>query len=173
MINKFLCACILLLGLSCKKTTPTNTEKSDTHNKSQVITEKDISNLNYLEFDLDDRVIPIVESWQEFNQLESIIENAKKGDLSYFKTEGKKNLKTLFSSIKETIPETLNTQSILARLRVVETKAYKTESLSNLSTTKKQELLDSIKELLVSFSNLNFQLNKKLENDSQNIEKPI
>lgn len=173
MISKLLCACLLLLCLSCKKTSPTTIENDDTTDKSQVITEKDISNLKYLDFGIDDRVIPIVESWQEFNQLEGIIENTKKGDLSYFKTDGKKNLKTLFSTIRETIPDTLNTPSILARMRVVETKLYKTESLSNLSTTKKQELLTTLEELLISFSNLNFQLNKKLENDSQPIERPF
>lgn len=173
MIIKFLCACLLLLCLSCKKTSPTNTGNSDTSNKSQVVTEKDISNLNYLDFGVDDRVRSIIESWQEFNQLESIIENTKKGDLSYFKTDAKKNLKTLLSDIRNTIPDTINTQAILARITVVETKLYKTESLSNLSTTKKQELLVTIEELLIAFSNLSFQLNKKLENDSQNIEKPF
>ncbi|PKQ44972.1 hypothetical protein CSW08_10170 [Confluentibacter flavum] len=159
--------------LSCKKTTQTSSENSDdATNKSQVITEKDISKLNYLDFAIDDRVEPIIGSWQEFNQLENIIENTKKGDLSYFKTDAKKNLQALFRDIRETIPDTINTPAILARITVLETKLYKTESLSNLSTTKKQELLNTLEELLVSFSNLSFQLNKKMENDSQNIEKP-
>lgn len=160
--------------LSCKKTTPASTENSDdAAKKSQIITEKDVSKLNYLDFGIDDRVEPIIESWQEFNQLESIIENTKKGDLSYFKTDAKKNLRTLFSDIRETIPDTINTPAILARIKVVETKLYKTESLSNLSTTKKQELLNALKELFVSFSNLSFQLNWKMESDSQNIERPL
>ncbi|MGE5944131.1 MAG: hypothetical protein ACM31G_07315 [Flavobacteriales bacterium] len=173
MIIKFLCAFILLMCLSCKKTTQTNTDNVEDASKSQVITEKDISKLNYLDFAIDDRVEPIIESWQEFHQLESIIENTKKGDLSYFKTDAKKNLKTLINDIRETIPDTINTPAILARITVVETKLYKTESLSNLSTTKKEELLSTLKELFVSFSNLSFQLNRKMENDSQNIEKPI
>lgn len=173
MNTKFLFACILLMCLSCKKTKQTNTDTTDIDTKSQVITEKDISKLNYFDFSIDDRALPITESWEEFNQLQSIIENVKKGDLSYFKIDAKKNLKTLLSGIKTTIPDTINTPSILARLKVVETTLYKTESLSNLSTTKKQELLDTLKELLVSFSNLCFQMNKKLENDSQPIERPF
>ncbi len=165
---------MLLIGVSCKKTTPTSTENiEDVTNKSQAITEKDISKLNYMDFAIDERVEPIIESWQEFNQLETIIENTKKGDLSYFKSDAKKNLKTLLSDIRQTIPDTINTPAILARITVLETKLYKTESLSNLSTTKKQELLNTLKELLVSFSNLSFQLNKKIENDSHIIEKPI
>ena len=158
--------------LSCKKTTQTDTENSDTTNKSLTITEKDMSKLKYLDFSIDDRVEPIVGSWQEFNQLGDIIESVKKGDLSYFKTDAKKNLKTLLRDIRETIPDTINKPAILARITVVETKLYKTESLSNLSTTKRQELLNTLKELLVSFSNLSFQLNKKIENDSRNVEKP-
>ncbi|WP_100610293.1 hypothetical protein [Confluentibacter lentus] len=174
MTVKFLVTCVLLMCLSCKKTSQTSLENGDDKTKkSQVITEKDISKLNYLDFAIDDRVEPIIESWQEFNQLEAIIENTKRGDLSYFKTDAKKNLRTLLSDIKETIPDTINTPAILARIKVVETKLYKTESLSNLSTTKKDELLETLKELLVSFSNLSFQLNKKMENDSQNIQKPI
>jgi len=161
------------MSLSCKKTNQTDTENNDVANKSQVITEKDISKLNYLDFGIDDRTLAIIEPWQEFNQLQRIIENTKKGDLSYFKIDAKKNIKTLLSDIKNTIPEALNTPSIIARLTVVETTLYKTESLSNLSTTKKQDLLDTVKELLVSFSNLCFQLNKKLENDSQPIERPF
>ena len=174
MTIKFISVCILLMCLSCKKTTQTNTDNSDdTTKKSQVITEKDISKLNYLDFGIDERVTPFIEPWQEFNQLEGIIENIKKGDLSYFKTDAKKNLKTLLSDIKENIPDTINTPAILARIKVVETKLYKTESLSNLSTTRKEELLNTLKELLISFSNLNFQLNKKIENDFQNIERPL
>src|SRR5690606_12338341 len=174
MTVKFLGACVLLMCLSCKKTSQTGIENGDEKTKnSEVITEKDISKLNYLDFSIDDRVEPIIESWQELNRLETIIENTKKGDLSYFKTDAKKNLKTLLSDIKETIPDTINTPAILARIKVVDTKLYKTESLSNLTTTKKDELLDALIELLVSFSNLSFQLNKKMENDSQNIQKPI
>ncbi|WP_111308988.1 hypothetical protein [Confluentibacter sediminis] len=172
MTIKFLSACILLMCLSCKKTTQTDTENSDVAKKSQTITEKDMSKLKYLDFSIDDRVKPIVGSWQEFNQLNDIIESVKKGDLSYFKTDAKKNLKTLLTDIRETIPDTINKPAILARITVLETKLYKTESLSNLSTTKKGDLLNTLEELLVSFSNLNFQLNKKIENDARNIEKP-
>lgn len=174
MIRNFLSVCIVLMCLSCKKTNQTTNENNDeATKKSQVITEKDIAKLSYLDFGIDERVKPIIESWQEFKQLETIIENIKKGDLFYFKADAKKNLKILLRVIRETIPDTINTPAILARITVVETKLYKTESLLNLSTTKKQELLISIKELLESYSNLSFQLNKKMENDSQNFEIPI
>lgn len=173
MISKLFCACMLLMVLSCQRTGQTPTDENGTTDLKHVVTEKDIQQLNYVDFSLDDRVIPIVEPWKPFNQLQTIIDNTKKGDISYFKTDGKKNLKTLISDLRKSIPDTLNTSSIIARIRVMETKLFKAESLANLSTTKKQDLLESLKEVLVSYSNLNFQLNKKMENDSQNIERPL
>lgn len=173
MIPKILYACLLLMALSCKKPSQNQNNNNGTADLSQIIKEKDIEQLNYLDFTVDDRVRPIIETSEPFNQLEAIIENTKKGDLSYFKVDGKKNIKSLITGLRGSMPDTLNTPAVLARIRVVETKLFKTESLANLSTTKKQDLLETLKELLVSFSNLNFQLNKKIENDSQNIERPI
>ncbi len=172
MIVKFLIACMLLTCLSCGKQSETTNKDKKTTKESQLITEKDITKFKYLDFGLDDKVSALIESWQEYNDLEKIIIDVKTGDLSYFKNDAKKNLKTLLTDIKETMPDTIKTPSVLARITIIETNLYKTESLSNLSTTKKEELQKTIKELLVSFSNLNFQMNKKLENDFHNIQNP-
>jgi hypothetical protein len=173
MILRFLMVSILVVVFSCKKAAQNNTQDADAADKSQTITEKDISKFKYLDFTIDEKAQPLIEPWQPYKQLEDIMVNVKKGDLSYFKADAKKNLKTLLTDMREHIPDTLNTPSILARIAVVETTLYKTESLSNLSTTKKETLANTLKELLVSFSNLNFQINKKLEKDSQVIEKPM
>lgn len=174
MPRKLFSAIIILLLLSCKQTNTNVTEDNTSNDTSNnIISEKDISNLNFLDFYVDEKVSPIVEPWQEYTQLSEIIANVKAGDLSYFKTDAAKdNLKNLLTEFKENIPDTINTPSISARITVVETMLFKTESLSNLSTTKKEDLLINLKELLESFSNLNFQMNKKLEKDSRNIEKP-
>lgn len=172
MTIKFLIAFVLLACLSCKQQ-PENIEKDlKATDKSQKITEKDIAKFRYSDFGLDDKVRLITESWQEYSDLEKIIINVKAGDLSYFKNDAKKNLKTLLGDIRETIPDTIKTPSVLARITAMETKLYKTESLSNLSTTKREELESTLKELLVSFSNLNFQMNKKLESDFHSNQNP-
>ena len=46
---------------------------------------------------------------------------------------------------------------------------YKLNSTINLMTSTKSELKKSIIDLLEAYSNLNFQINKKFEKDSQNI----
>jgi hypothetical protein len=55
---------------------------------------------------------------------------------------------------------------------VIETTFLKLEGLASLSSAKKEDLLIIIKDVLVSYTNLVFQMNKKFEKESQNIEKP-
>lgn len=174
MTRKIFSIVTILLFLSCKQTNTEVTEQTTNDDpNSKALTEKDISQINYLDFSVDEKVRPLVEPWQEYTQLSEIINNVKAGDMSYFKIDGaKENLKNLITGFKDNIPDTINTPSISSRITVVETMLFKTESLYNLSTTQKEELLSSLKELLESFSNLNFQMNKKLEKDSRNIEKP-
>ena len=173
MTKKLLGLVLLLFVLSCKQNDENTIANNNEPNHNEKLTAKDISKLKYLDFGVDDKVQPLIESWNEYTQLEDLILNVKNANLSYFKNDAKKNLQTLLKDLKEHMPDTINTPSVIARISVLETKLYKTESLSNLSTTKKEELANTIKELLVSFSNLNFQMNKKLEKDSQNIQKPI
>lgn len=162
---------IFILISSCKKTeeeenSPINTIETT----SQELSEKDISKLDYLDFALDEKTEQVIENWGEYYQIQDIVTNVKEGDLNFFKE--KETIKTLLTDLKKNIPEPVNTSATLARLQVLETKIYKLESLSNLSTTNKDALKSSIKEFLISFSNLNFQMNKKLEKDSNNIQKP-
>ena len=174
MTRKIFSVFAILISLSCKQTHKEVAEQTTDNNpNSKTITEKDISQINFLDFSVDDKVRPFVETWQEYAQLSEIINNVKAGDLSYFKIDGaKENLTNLLTEFKENIPDTINTPPVSARITVVETILFKTESLYNLSTTQKEQLLSTLKELLESFSNLNFQMNKKLEKDSRNIEKP-
>lgn len=169
---KFLAVvCMLTIIFSCKK----NKEESLTENidvkASQDITEKDLSKLNFTEFVLDTKTENIVKDWQEYYQLQDAVISAKKGDLSFFK-DNKEGIKTIFRELVLNIPDSVNSDATLARILALETKLYKLESLSNLPTTSKQELTNTIKEFLESFSNFNFQMNKKTEKDSRIIEKP-
>ncbi len=162
---------IFILISSCKKTEEEeNSPINTTETTSQELSEKDISKLDYLDFALDEKTEQVIENWGEYYQIQDIVTNVKEGDLNFFKE--KETIKTLLTDLKKNIPELVNTSATLARLQVLETKIYKLESLSNLSTTNKDALKSSIKEFLISFSNLNFQMNKKLEKDSNNIQKP-
>lgn len=156
---------------SCKKTEENIPADDIAKNNNQELTESDISKLNYIDFVLDENTEQAIESWQEYYQLQDVIHNVKKGDLSFF-SSNTETIETLFKDLKKNIPEPVNTPATLARIQVLETKIYKLKSLYNLNTTTKSELNNCIKEFLVSVSNLNFQMNKKLEKDNQNIIKP-
>jgi hypothetical protein len=135
------------------------------------ISEKDISQFKFLEYSLDIKTKKEIENWTSFKELEDLVIRVKKGDLSYFK-DNNEVITKFVNELKEKIPDTLNTPSVNARIIALETKIYKLESLYNLSTTSKDELSLMIKEFLESISNLNLQMNKKLEKDSQISETP-
>lgn len=162
---------LLVLCFSCKKTQEENANITANENLKQEISKSDISKLDYTEYTIDEKTETIIENWQEYSEINDVVSNVKSGDLSFFR-DNDEVIKTLFKNLKEKIPEDVKTPSITARLVALETKFYKLKSLSNISTTGKEELNSVIKEFLVSFSYLNLQMNKKIENTSQNVEKP-
>lgn len=168
---KYLSIFILLCFLSCKK----QQEKSDLivvkKNDSLLIKEKDIAKLQYTDYLLDDRTRNAVVNWQDYSKLQEVIDNVKKNNFSFFKGDAQA-VRDLLKNLKQTIPYEVNTPSILARIAALETKIFKLESISKLPTSSKSEILELTKELLVTFSNLNLQMNKKLEADNIIIEKP-
>lgn len=161
--------CVLTILFSCKKTQENNFVENE--NTSQDFSEKDLSNLDFIEFTLDPKTQSIIKDWEEYFRLQDVVTEVKKGDLSFF-SDNKEEILQLIKSLFESIPDQVNSSATQARLIALETKFYKLESISNLTTTGKQELSNTIKEFLESFSNLNFQMNKKIEKDSRIIEKP-
>lgn len=138
---------------------------------SELITEKDINALKYLDFEPDSKVNKLIENWAKYKEVALVITDVKQANMSFFK-DNSEILTALIEELKTTIPESINSPLIAARLTALETKMYKLESEVNLSNSKKEALLACIKELLESFSNLNLQMNKKIEKESQNIQKP-
>ena len=170
---KFLSLILLfVVCFSCKETQEENTNTAVNETlKQEDISKNDISNLNYTEYALDEKTKTIIENWQEYSELNDVIADVKAGDLSFF-NDNDEVIKVLFKNLKAKIPKAIKTPSITARMVALETKFYKLKSFSNLSTTTKEELNAVIKEFSESFSYLNLQMNKKIENDSQNTEKP-
>lgn len=168
---KFLSVLVLVLFFSCNKKQENSELTIVKVDDSLLIKEKDISKLKYTDYILDDRTENVILNWVEYNQLQDVVNKVKKADLTFFKDDNK-TIQDLLKNLKQTIPLEVKTESILSRITVLETKIYKLESLSKLSTTTKPELLELTKEFLIAFSNLNLQMNKKLEGDSIIIEKP-
>lgn len=161
---------LLFLLPSCNNQAKNSTEQVE-QKDDQEITSQDIAKLKYTDYGLDDKTHSAVEDWAQYTELEVVVNEVKTGDLTFF-DDNEKAIKLLLKELKKDIPEAVNASSILARVLVFETKLYKLESLSNLDTTSKEELLETIKEFLISFSNLNLQMNKKLEFDTRTIQKP-
>ncbi|NNC48991.1 MAG: hypothetical protein HKO01_00465 [Flaviramulus sp.] len=162
---------IIILLVSCKNNEESNVPNVIENQQVQDINVEDISNLKYVDYVLDFKTEEAIKDWQEYYELQSVINEVIKSDLSFF-NDNEENINILISKLKENIPAEVKSDGILARLLVLETKLLKLQSLSNLSTTTKEELLTIIKEFFVSFSNVNFQMNKKIEFDNRAIEKP-
>lgn len=157
--------------VSCNNKQQQNEETSANSNESNSLNEADIAKLKYLEFALDPKAEVLAEPWQPYSRLKTTIENIKKADFSFF-GEDEQAIFVLVKELRSTIPDTLETQSVLSRITIVENMLYKLDETYKLRTTTKPELATSTKQLLEAYSNLNFQLNKKLEKDSQKIMRP-
>ena len=162
---------VLFCCLSCAKQEESNVLNEIQEDTVSQITKEDISKLNYREFILDAKAEKSLESWQKYYELDNIIINVNQANLSFFENNTE-ILIAFIDDLKGTTPEVIDTPLIMARLVVLETKIFKLEGVVNLSNPKKKELLSVIKECLSAFSNLNLQINKKFEKDSQNIQKP-
>jgi hypothetical protein len=162
---------VLFCCISCAKQEEANVLNEIQEETVSQITKEDISKLNFREFILDAKAEKSLESWQKYYELDNIINNVNQANLAFFKNNNE-ILIAFIDDLKATTPEVIDTPLIMARLVVLETKIFKLEGVVNLSNPKKKELLSVIKECLSAFSNLNLQINKKFEKDSQNIQKP-
>ncbi|MDA7558535.1 hypothetical protein N8768_05190 [Flavobacteriaceae bacterium] len=165
--------CLIIFLFGCL-----NTEKLESNSIPQIssidssqVTTQNISNLKYTEYVLSDISKIKVRDWQKLNDLMDIIEEVKLGNLSFLNND-KVILDSFFTDLKNEIPESIKSTSILVRLTVIETLFLKLEGIMSLKFTQKENLLKNIKDILVSHSNLILQLNKKFEKESQNIKKP-
>ena len=132
---------------------------------------EEIEKLNYSEFILDRKAKATINQWPKYTELVEVIENLKNGNVTFF-IDNKEIVELLFNDLRSSLPEKIKTDAIFARLKVLETAGYKLEDNLAYTELDRENILVSLKEFLVSFSNLNLQINKKFERDSQQIEKP-
>lgn len=161
----------LLILLSCSQNKQKYNSDISQENQNDFLSKEDIATLKYTDYALDSKAYKEQSAWPKYGELEVLVNDVKNANLSFFK-DNKDVLKSFLEDLKATTPEKINTPAIQARLKVIETMTYKLEDQLMLSQPKKDDMLNSIKGFLEAFSNLNFQINKKLERDSQNIQKP-
>ena len=156
----------LLFTIFTNCNNPDNNSKSES---SKIVSKKDIfksftSDTNFIVEDLDESL----SDWNGFNELKEFIVSISKGDYQTL-DESDETTKDLFSLLVTKIPSTIDNPSIVARIKVTETLAYKLKSnFKNKST----EFEKTKNNLLNSYSNVLFQIKKTLEKESQKIVNP-
>lgn len=162
---------ILSLFCSCQNSNDSTVEESVTNNIVEIITKEDVQSLNYVEFAADAKVQRAIVGWEKYNELEKTVLDINDANLTFFR-DNHEIVEALIVDLKATVPEKVKSPHVMARILALETKLFKLESMVNLSNVKKEPVIDAVREVLVAFSNLNLQMNKKLEKESQNIQKP-
>lgn len=171
---KTICICIIccILSVSCKKNNKeVNEDITAEILDSTSISKEDLKQINFTDIGLDIKTDKVMASWQPYITIADAVESLKQADFSFFTAD----IEVFNSAIKDlenTIPEPIKTQSIQARVLALKTQLLKLKGLVALQAISKKEKLLAVKEVFVAFSNLNLQINKKVEKDSQNIERP-
>ena len=138
---------------------------------SLELSSKDIKKINYQDIALDAKTNAIIADWQAYLTVANGIQSITTPDFTFFNADV-----DLFNStirdLEETIPEAINTQPIKARVLVLKTMLLKFQEIESLEASTKKEKLLAIRQVFFAQSNLNLQINKKVEKENQTIVKP-
>lgn len=162
---------IISAFMGCVNNKAEQTSLNPVAQDTTFISKGDIEKLNFTEFVLDRDSDKKIVGWLKYREMTDRIAEIKNGDLNFFKGD-KKLVETFIQEFTNTVPLNINDEAIQARILVFKTRYLKMYNVINMSTSSKADIEESIKELLKAFSNLNYQINKKFERDSQNILKP-
>ncbi|MDH7913585.1 hypothetical protein [Winogradskyella sp. SYSU M77433] len=171
-LNVLCLACLLLISCGDDKN---ETEDIDAAKKAQqqqpLITEDAIEKFDYTDYALSSESEERLENWKKYQELAIQISYLKKADLSFFNSE-KEPLKKFLDEFNKSVPKTLRTNQILSRIAILETNMLKLNENLNLDNIEDRLKLMGVKDVLEAFSNLNYQINKKLERDFYDKIKP-
>jgi hypothetical protein len=151
--------------VSCSgdKSTTTITDTESTEQEVNI-TVKAIEDFDYIDYALSSNAEALVANWEKYQELGIQISYLKKADLSFFNGD-KEVLKKFIDEFTSTIPSELNTNPIVSRTVIIETALLKLNESLTLDNIGGRIKLANVKEVLEAFSNMNYQVNKKLERD--------
>ena len=162
---------MLLVCFACQNSNESSLEETSKNEITELITKEDVQSLSYVEFIVDAKVEKAIGGWEKYNELQKAIVDIKDANLTFFR-DNTEIVAALIKELKTTIPEKVNSPHVMARIIALDTKLFKLESNVNLDNPKQENVLSAVAEVLIAFSNLNLQMNKKLEKEAQNIQKP-
>lgn len=163
----FLYLSVLVVLFGCGKSNSNDTASNSDENTTEKefkITQKTLEDIEYTDYVLSIEAEEAVEAWEKYKELGIQISYLKKADLSFFNSESSL-LVEFVDDFKSTVPENLQTNPILSRVAIVETTLLKLNADLTLDNITSTEQLESLEAVLTAYSNLNFQINKKLERD--------
>ncbi|MUU78952.1 hypothetical protein [Winogradskyella endarachnes] len=162
---------VLIISCNDDKTTISEIEVSEKTNEDKKITASTIEGIAYKDYALSPEAHQEIIPWTQYHELSTQIDFLKKGDFSFFNEENADLLKFI-KDFKSNLPETLKTNPIISRNAIIETSLLKLNEYLTLDNIDRKDKLLGIKEVFVAFSNLNYQINKKLERDMYNDIQP-
>ena len=162
--------CLILISCNDDKSI-TETSATETTNQKNAITTKAIENFKYTDYALSNNAEKVTANWEQYQELAIQISYLKKADLSFFNGD-KQLLKTAINEFVATVPEELRTNPILSRTIIIETTLLKLNENLTIDNIDGRSKLMGVRDVLESFSNLNYQINKKLERDMYDKIKP-
>tara|TARA_R110002050_G_scaffold133229_2_gene255658 strand:- start:7742 stop:8230 length:489 start_codon:yes stop_codon:yes gene_type:complete len=161
----------MIMGCDNDKTTTTEIEVTENTNQDKKITAKTIESIDYKDYALSPEAQAVVIPWTQYQELSKQIGFLKKGDFSFF-NEDVADLQEFIKGFKASLPNEFRTNPIISRNAIIETALLKLNEYLTLDNIERKDKLLGIKEVFVAFSNLNYQINKKLERDMYNDIQP-
>ncbi|MBF8151519.1 hypothetical protein ITJ86_16570 [Winogradskyella sp. F6397] len=155
-----------LMVLSCNEDTNTTKDLETSENTSQnkKITAKTIEAITYEDYALSSEAEAEVVTWERYHELATQLSYLKKADFSFFNGDIDL-LKKFIKEFDAQMPSQFRTNPIISRNAIIETELLKLNENLTIDNISRDEKLLNIKALFISFSNLNYQINKKLEDD--------
>lgn len=163
--------CGVFLGCKPKPEEPVaEADAKSSKQEEAAITAKDIAALSYNDYVLSALAQEKTSNWGGLHELNNQVNFLKKGDLSFFAAKDS-IVKAFITNLKTNLPPSVDTNIINARLVTVEAKVLKFNDAAGVQNLPKKTILENLKEVLVAVANLNLQVNKKFELESNNINK--
>jgi hypothetical protein len=155
--------------LGCRSEQNTESKIETTSSEKSPVKKFNPNTQNNITLEIDDAALVELDQWTSFFILQKEIIKLEQNKANGFQ-ENEKRIETYFKGLDLNIPEIFNTNTIWARLKVLETEIYLYNEISNTNGT--QELIKTTRENIISaYQNLVRQINKTHEKATQGIDK--
>ncbi|MGB0770389.1 MAG: hypothetical protein ACPH4M_05705 [Flavobacteriaceae bacterium] len=155
--------------MGCRSEQNTESKIETTSSEKSPVKKFNPNTQNNITLEIDDAALVELDQWTSFFILQKEIIKLEQNKANGFQ-ENEKRIETYFKGLDLNIPEIFNTNTIWARLKVLETEIYLYNEISNTNGT--QELIKTTRENIISaYQNLVRQINKTHEKATQGIDK--